>query len=138
MFLLVGNSDSPFLVKQSQQGCGSSCYTLFAVIPSSLKFLTPYACQLASCSMGISCCGSCLLSLCPYVPCVHLFHNSLLLFSLLSSLLPLGLYSPPFYSGCFLIEPWDSLSDCAPWDSLSGFSGSPIGQVHSGVASLVL
>ena len=54
MFLIVDNSVSPSLVEQSQQGCGSSCYTLLAVIPSSMKCLIPYACQLASCSVGIS------------------------------------------------------------------------------------
>ena len=62
MFLLVDTSDSPSIVKQSQQGCDSSCYTLLAVVPSSVKYPIPYACQLASCNMGISSCI--LLSLC--------------------------------------------------------------------------
>ena len=78
MFQPVDNSDSPSLVEQSQQGHGSSCYTLLAVVPSSVKCPMPYACQLASCSMGISCCASCLLSLCPYIPHVLLFCSSLL------------------------------------------------------------
>ena len=60
MFLLVDNSDSPSIMEQSQLGCGSSCYTLLAVIPSSVKCPMLYACKLASCSMGISCCVSCL------------------------------------------------------------------------------
>ena len=55
MFLLVDNSDSPSLVEQLQQGCDSGCYTLLAIIPSSVKCLMPYACQLASYSMGIPC-----------------------------------------------------------------------------------
>ena len=118
MFPLVDNSYSPSLVEQSQQGCGSSCYTLLAVIPSSVKCLMPYACQLASCSMGISCCASCLSFLCPYIPCVLLFCNSY----------P-GALQPLFYPECFLIE---------LWDNLSGFSGPPIGQVLPGVSCLVL
>ena len=101
MFLHVDNSDSPSLVEQSQQGCHSSCYTLLAVIPSSVKYPIPYACQLASCNVGISCCIFLpLVSLCPYIPCVLLF----------CTYSQLGLCSP-FYSECFLIEPWDSLSD---------------------------
>ena len=62
MFLLVDNSDSPSIVEQSQQGHDSSCYTLLTVVPSFVKCPIPYACQLASCNMGISCCI--LLSLC--------------------------------------------------------------------------
>ena len=30
MFLLVDNSDSPSVVEQLQQGCGSDCYTLIS------------------------------------------------------------------------------------------------------------
>ena len=62
MFLLIDNSDSPSTVEQLQQGCDSGCYTLLAVIPSSMKCLMPYACQLASCSMGISYYTSCFCS----------------------------------------------------------------------------
>ena len=29
MFLLVDNSDSPSVVEQLQQGCGSNCYTFY-------------------------------------------------------------------------------------------------------------
>ena len=102
MFLPVDNSDSPSVVEQSQQGCDSSCYTLLAVIPSSVKCLIPCACQLASCNMGISCCVFLSLisvsfhSLCPSLP---------------QQQQPFGLCSPLFYLGCFLIEPWGSLAD---------------------------
>ena len=30
MFLLVDNSDSPSVVEQLQQGCGSGCYTFIS------------------------------------------------------------------------------------------------------------
>ena len=99
MFLLVDNSDSSSLVEQSQQGCGSSCYTLLAVIPSSVKCPMPYAFQLASCSMDISCCVSCLLSLCPYIPHVLLFCNSLYCCP------PTGALQPPFIQGVFSLNP---------------------------------
>ena len=135
MFLLVDNSDSPSVVEQSQQERGSGCYTLLPVIPSSMKCLMPYACQLASCSMCISyyastSCSTSLHSPCPSLP--------LLLVCLpLCPLVP-GALQPPFYPGCFLIEPWHSLSEylhpaiaClaswtsdwagAFWGSLSGF-----------------
>ena len=77
--------------------------------------LMPYACQLASCSMGISnyALGSCSMTL--HSPCPlfsFLFSSS---FSLLQ-----GSAAPLFYSGCFLVEPWDSLS----------------GYVHPGIACL--
>ena len=118
MFLIVDNSDSPSLVEQSQQGHGSSCYTLLVVVPSSVKCPMPYACQLASCSMSISYCASCLLSLCPYIPRVLLFHNSLLWGS-----------AAPFYPGCFLIEPWDSLSDYVhPGIACLAFPGLQLGR----------
>ena len=52
MFLHVDNSDSPSIVEQSQQGHDSSCYTLLAVIPSSVKYPVPYACWLAPCNSG--------------------------------------------------------------------------------------
>ena len=103
MFLLVDNSDSPSLVEQSQQGCGSSCYTLLAVVPSSMKCLMPYACQLASCSRGISYYAPCS---CSYDLTFPVFFSSITLTSYF--LLPtssLGALQPPFYPGCFLIEP---------------------------------
>ena len=101
MFLHVDNSGSPSIVEQSQQGCDSSFYTLLAVVPSSVKYPIPYACQLASCNMGISCwILLSLVSLCPSISYVLLFCNSNNWGS-----------AAPFYSGCFLIEPWDSLSD---------------------------
>ena len=84
MFLLVDNSDSPSVVEQSQQGHGSSCYTLLAVVPSSVNHPMTYACQLASCSMGISCCASCLVSVSLHSPCS----------SLLQLLLPWGSAAP--------------------------------------------
>ena len=76
MFLLVDNSDSPSIVEQLQQGWDSICNTLLTVIPSSVKYPIPYACQLASCNVGISCCILLsLVSLCPYVPHVLLLCN---------------------------------------------------------------
>ena len=76
MFLLVDNSDSPSIVEQLQQGHDSSCYILLTVVPSSVKYLIPYACQLASCNIGIPCyILLSLISLCPYIPCVLLFCN---------------------------------------------------------------
>ena len=95
-FLLVDNSDSPCIVEQSQQGCDSSCYTLLTVIPRSVKCPIPYACQLASCNMAISCCI--LLSLC----------LSVSLHSLCSSPVQqqqLGLCSPFFIQGVFSLNP---------------------------------
>ena len=100
MFLLVDNSDSPSIVEQSQQGHDSSCYTLLAVVPSPMKYPIPYACQLASCNMGISNCI--LLSL---VLCVLTFPM------FFSSTTFTGALQPLFYPGCVLIELWDSLSD---------------------------
>ena len=105
---------------------------LLVINPSSMMCLMPYACQLASCSMGISKYASCSITLCSPCP----------LFSfLLAPCSPLHLllgFCSPFYPGCFLTEPWDSLSDyvhpgiaClvflasdwagAFWGSLSGF-----------------
>ena len=127
MFLLVDNSDSPSLVEQSWQGHGSSCYTLLAVVPSSMKCLIPYACQLAFSSIGIS----------YYVPCSCSY--DLWFPMVFSSITPTSYFLPflffipflllllwgsaaPFYPGYFLIEPWDSLSD----------------YVHPGIACLAL
>ena len=53
MILLVDNSDSPSIAEHLQQGCSSDCYTLIVIVPSSLMCPMPYACFLASCSMGI-------------------------------------------------------------------------------------
>ena len=44
IFLLVDNSDSPSIVKQSLQGHISSCNSLLTVIPGSVKYPIPYAC----------------------------------------------------------------------------------------------
>ena len=90
MFLLVDSSDSPSLVKQSWQGCVSSCYTLLAAFPSSMKCLTPYACQLVSCSMGIS----------YYVPCSCSYDLTFPMF--FSSITPMS-YFLPFYSSLLLL-----------------------------------
>ena len=100
MFLLVNNTDSTSIVQQLQKGCESSCYTLLTVIPSSVKYPLPYACQLASCNTGISC--YVLLSLC--VLTFPMFFSSATYNNWGSA--------APFYLGCFLIEPWDSLSGC--------------------------
>ena len=127
MFLLVDNKDSPSLVDQSQQGCGSSSYTLLAVVPRSVKCLMTYACQLASCNMGLSCCGSHLLSLCPYIPHV-LFHNSLYCCSLCCSLwFSWGSAATFFIQGVFSLKPGIACL-CAPWDSLSSFLGLQLGR----------
>ena len=69
MLLLLDNSDSPSIVEQSQQGCDSICHPLLTIIPGSMMYPMPYACQLASSNVGISC--SVLLSLVsvyPYIP----------------------------------------------------------------------
>ena len=108
MLLLVDNSDSPSKVEQSQQECDSSCNTLLTIIPSSVKYPILYACQLASCNVGTSC--HVLLSLC--VLAFPVFFSS-------TTYINSGSVAP-FYLGCFLIEPWDSLS----------------GYVHSGIACL--
>ena len=100
MFLLVNNSDSPSLVEHLQQGCGSSCYTLLTVVPGSMKCLIPYACQLASCSMGIS----------YYVPYSCSYDLTFLVFFSFFFFSLSGALQPPFYPGCFLTEPWDGLS----------------------------
>ena len=101
MFLLMDNSDSPSIVEQLQQDVILIVIPLLVIIPSSMMCLMPYACQLASCRMGISNYASCADSMTLCSPC-PLFSSHL------SS--SLGFCSP-FYSGCFLVEPWDSLSD---------------------------
>ena len=95
MFLLVDNSDSPFVGEQLKQGHDSGCYTLLAVIPSSMKCLNPYACQVASCSMGISCYASC-----SYIP--HVLFSSCL-FSFLTQLPDWG-SAAPFIQGVFSLN----------------------------------
>ena len=77
-------------------------------------YLMPYACLLASCSMGIP--YTLAPVLWPYVPLCFLLCASLLL--LLTSL-PCSL-CVLLYLECFPIEPWDSLS----------------GYVHTGIACL--
>ena len=129
MFLLVDNSDSPSIVEQLQTRTWFWLLYLYQQkFPGSIMYLMPYACQLASCSMHISCYASCSCSISSHSSC----SSSLLL-------LPSQLgFCSPFYPGCFLVEPWDSLSDyvhpgiaClafwasdwagAFWGSLSGF-----------------
>ena len=102
-----------------------------------MKCLMHYACQLASSSMGVSYYAPCS---CSYDLTFPVFFSSITptsYFLLPTSSFP-GALQPPFYPGCFLIEPWDSLSDyvhpgiaCltfqasdwagASWGSLSGF-----------------
>ena len=137
MFLLVDNSDSPSVVEKLQQRCDSGCYTLLAVVPSSMKVSYALCLSASLLQHGYILLCFLFLFLCSYVPHVLLFF-SCLLFPLHSSpLSQLGLCSP-FYSGCFLIEPWDSLSGCVHpgiaclafqasdwagkfWGTLSGF-----------------
>ena len=95
MFLLVDNSDSPSVVEQAQQGHDSSYYPLLTVVPSSVKYLIPCACQLASYNMGISC-------------CIFLSLISVSLHSPYPSLpqqQPLRLCSPFFIQGVFSLNP---------------------------------
>ena len=86
MFLLMDNSDSPSRVEQLQQYMILIVIPLLVITPSSMMCLRPYACQLASCSMGITNSASCpdsmtLHSLCP------LFSSSLSPSGVLQSLL---------------------------------------------------
>ena len=110
MFLLIDNSDSPSIVEQLQQDMILIVIPLLVIIPSSMMCLMPYACQLASCSMGISNYASC--------PDSMTLHS---LYPMFSSSPSLGFCSP-FYSGCFLVEPWDSMSDSVyPWIACLAF-----------------
>ena len=84
------------------------------IVSSCLTYLMPYACLLASCSMGIPYTLAPLLW--PHVPLCFLFSASLLLLLLLSFVLSLC----PLLSRVFSIEPWNSLS----------------GYVHPGIACL--
>ena len=101
MLLLLDNSDSPSIVEQSQQGCDSICHPLLTIIPGSMMYPMPYACQLASSNVGISC--SVLLSLVSMYPYIPMFCPS-------QPFYQLGLCSS-FYLRCFIFTPWDSLSD---------------------------
>ena len=124
MFLFVNNSDSPSIVEQSQQGHDSSCNSLLTVIPSSVKYPIPYACQLAFCNASMPCSipSECFL-LCLILLCVSLCESS-------CYSLP-GLVAP-FYLGCFLFAPRDSLSDYVHPGIAFWLSRPPIRQVHSG------
>ena len=103
MFLLVDKSDSPSIIEQSQQGCDLSCNSLLTVIPSSVMFPMPYACQLAFCNAVMSCSvPNRSFLFCVYI-CVCL-PGSL-------SEVSLAGFCNPFHLGCSLFTPWDSLSD---------------------------
>ena len=138
-FLLIDNSDSPSIVEQLWQDVTLVVIPLLVIIPSLIMYLKPYACQLASCSMGISNYASCPDSMTLRFLCPCSFHLPPLLL-LLSCSVPSvpGVLQSPFYSGCFLVEPLDCFSDyvypgiaClafqasdwvgAFWGSLSGF-----------------
>ena len=54
MFLHIDNSGSPSIVQQLWQDVIPVVIPLLVIVPSFLMCLKPYACQLASCSMGIS------------------------------------------------------------------------------------
>ena len=133
MFLLVDNSDSPSVVEQLQQGCDSGCYTLLAVISSSMKCLMPYACQLASCSMGISYYAFCS---CSYVLIFPVFFSSLVLF--LHFLSPNWGSAAPFIQGVFSLNLGIACLTMCTLGYHVWLSKPLIGQVHSGVACLVL
>ena len=96
MFLLMDNSDSPYLVEQLQQDVILIVIPLLVIVPSSMMCLMPYACQLASCSMGISNYSSCLesVTLCFLCP----LFSSPLLPSLRGS-------EVPFIQGVSLLNP---------------------------------
>ena len=111
MFPLVDNSDSPSVVEQLQQGHGSDCYTFIS--NHSWLYDVSYACQLASCSTGISKYASCSMTLCSPCPLFSFLFSSLSLFFSVTPTLPLLNWdsAAPFYPGYFLVGPWDSLSD---------------------------
>ena len=107
MFLLVDNSDSPSIVQHSQQGCGSSWNPLLTVVPSSVMYPMPYACQLAFSNVGMSCSvPQWMLSLL----CVHLCVFARKSIWSLQEVSPTE-FCNLFYLGCSLFAPWDSLSD---------------------------
>ena len=76
---------------------------LLVIVPSSMMYLKPYACQLAFCSMGISNYASCHDFMTLYSPCPCSSCSPALL------LAPWG-SAVPFIQGVFLLN-WDSLSD---------------------------
>ena len=137
MFLLGDNSDSPSVVEQLQQGHDSGCYTLLALVPSSMKCLKPYACQLASWSTYYASCS------CSYVLMFPVFFSSLLIscFLLFVPLSDFFLFdwgsAAPFIQGVFALNPgiacltvhpgiaclafWASDWAGAFWGSFSGF-----------------
>ena len=104
MFLLVDNSDSPSVVEQLQQGCDSGYFTFIS--SCSYLYEVPYACQLASCSMGISYYASCP---CSYVLTFPMFFSSITptsYFSFSSLLVSLNWGSAaPFIQGVFSLNP---------------------------------
>ena len=101
MFLLIDNSDSPSVVEQLQQGCDSGCYNLLAVILSSMRCLMPYACQLASCTMGISYYASCS---CSYALMFPMFFSSVTP-TLSTGASSTGTLQPLFIQGVFSLNP---------------------------------
>ena len=112
MFLLVDNSDSPSIVEQSQQGCDSNCNSLLTIIPSSVMYPMPYACQLAFSNVGISC-------------SVPQWMLSLSLLCVFARRLIWWAFS------CWVLQPLlFRVFSLAPWDSLSDY-------VHPGIACLV-
>ena len=101
MFLLVDNSDSSSIVEQSQQGCGFSCNCVLTVVPSSVMCPMPYAYQLAFSNVGI-------FWSVPHV-CLCVCQEVDLTLNLIRPA-PTG-FCNPFYLGCSLFAPLDSLSD---------------------------
>ena len=101
--LLKDNSDSPSIVEQLWQDVTPVVIPLLVIVPSSMMYPKPYACQLASCSMGISNYAShpdlmTLHSLCPCSSCSFCLSH----FSCLS--LP-GVLQSLFIQGVFLLNP---------------------------------
>ena len=95
MFLIIDNSDSPSIVEQLQQEVILIIIPLLVIAPSSMMCLMPYACQLASYSMGISNYASCPDSMTLHSPCPC---SLLLLSSLWGSVVP-------FIQGVSLLNP---------------------------------
>ena len=65
----MDNSDSPSIVEQLQQDVILIVIPLLIIAPSSMMCFMLYACQLASCSMGISNYASCPDSMTLFSPC---------------------------------------------------------------------
>ena len=113
-----------------------SCYTLLAVVPSSMRYLMPNACQLASCSSGMSYYASCS---CSYVLTFPMSLSSATpYFFSAEAFFSAGALLPLFIQGVFSLNPGIACSDyvhpgiaClvfwasnwvgAFWGSLSGF-----------------